>query len=186
METIRIKCPKCGVVLKIKPNASLKDKNITCPVCKESSPFIAYKTIQKTEEQGTDYYQRTNYKPEETIRSTDFTNEPIGKLKVSGTYYKLNLGRNIIGRKADASKADIQIPAGNRVSREHLVIDVKEVGSVGFVYYVSLYKERVNDTFINENILEFGDCLILKNEDQIHLPDITITFEITPSEKIYL
>lgn len=186
METIRIKCPKCGVVLKIKPNANLKDKNITCPVCKESSPFIAYKAIQEKKEQGTDYYERTKYEQKYTKRSTEFAKAPIGKLKVSETYYMLNLGRNIIGRKAEASKADIQIPAGNRVSREHLVIDVKEVGSIGFVHYISLYKERVNDTFVNENILEFGDCLILKHGNQIHLPDLTITFEITPDEKIYL
>lgn len=52
----------------------------------------------------------------------------------------------------------------------------------GFVHYLSLYKERVNPTFLNKVSMMFGDCMVLKNGDIISLPNFDIVFELHESE----
>ena len=110
----------------------------------------------------------------------------MGKLKVEdfGVSFRLKVGRNVIGRKATASTADIQIPTagGKHMSREHLVIEVKKVAGKGFVHYASLYKEKVNVTTINDELLEYGDSIVLKSGDKLKLLDVTILFEIPDDE----
>lgn len=39
---IRIKCPHCGAVLKVKQQLGLEKASLTCPVCKKKSPFSNY------------------------------------------------------------------------------------------------------------------------------------------------
>ena len=50
------------------------------------------------------------------------------------------------------------------------------------MHYVSLSKERVNKTFINNTQLLYGDTLILQHGDIIKLPDINVRFEIPDDE----
>ena len=68
------------------------------------------------------------------------------------------------------------------MSREHLVLEVKKVIGKGFVHYASLYKEKVNETMINNELLEYGDSIVLKSGDKLRLPDATIVFEIPDDE----
>ena len=86
---------------------------------------------------------------------------------------------------ASSFPAKIQIPAGEnrRMSREHLVIEVKKISGKGFVHYVSLCKEKQNATFLNEERIAFGDCLVLKDRDVLRLPDATLRFEIPDEEE---
>ncbi len=185
METLKIKCPFCGAVLAVKNKPMNEQSKITCPVCKEKSLFVQFKQFAPKEEH-TEYAsseEHTSYfeQPEKRV---DSLNTIIGKLKAVGNgpaqYYALQSGRNVIGRKSDASSANIQLPTGEgrRMSREHLVIEVKKVPDKGYVHYASLYKERINETFINDEILAFGDCIILKSGDKLTLPDATLLFEI--------
>jgi hypothetical protein len=69
------------------------------------------------------------------------------------------------------------------MSREHVVIEVKRVAGKGFVHYLSLFKEKVNRTCINNDVLEYGDCVILKHGDIIHLPGIDLKFELPDSDE---
>ena len=64
--------------------------------------------------------------------------------------------------KAAKSEAGIQIyTADSRaMSREHIVIDVKNVPGKGFVHTLSLYKEKVNPTFIGSEPLVYGDRIV--------------------------
>ena len=64
------------------------------------------------------------------------------------------------------------------MSREHLVIEVKDVDGRGTVYQASLYKRNVNPTFINKEQLTFNDCVILHEGDIIDLPDASLKFTI--------
>lgn len=110
----------------------------------------------------------------------------IGKLIVPslGVSYQLNAGANVIGRKASASKAHFQIDTGTnkRMSREHLIIEVKRIPSKGFTHHVSLFKERVNKTFVNASQLLWGDKIILQHGDRIKLPDMDLRFELPDEE----
>lgn len=121
-----------------------------------------------------------------TSEQTDIDNLMIGclKVKTTGQTFRLSPGRNVIGRKASASSANIQLDTGenHRVSREHIVIEVKKIPGKGFVHYLSLYKERVNPTFLNKVSMMFGDCMVLKNGDIISLPNFDIVFELHESE----
>ena len=69
------------------------------------------------------------------------------------------------------------------MSRNHLVVEVKKVPGKGFVHCVSLYKDKVNETKVNDTQLEYGDCVVLKNGDLLRLPDATLVFEIPDDEK---
>lgn len=193
MEVIKIKCPCCGAILALKPQGGIEKISITCPVCKEMSPFKAYKLIVKKTSEPTDYPNgnsdgKTEY--DKTGGATEIGETPnlsIGQLRVlnsPATKYRLKPGKNIIGRKASASTADFQISItdSKRTSREHLMIEVKKVPGKGLTHYVSLYKEKVNATHLNNERLVYGDCLILNHGDKIKLPDTTLLFEIPDEE----
>lgn len=182
METLDVKCPWCSAVLRIKSTPGMEGKNITCPNCKHTSPFTQFKQIIPVEEES------------ETCLPGGIGNGPmptkenliIGRLVIplSGISYQLLPGKNIIGRKASASTANFQIDTGNskKMSREHLIINVKRIPSSGYIHYVSLYKEHVNKTFINSTELLWGDTLILQQGDLIKLPDIDLKFELPDEE----
>lgn len=188
----KIKCPCCGAILAVKMQPGIENKTITCLVCKESSPFKSYKVVidkksdEHTEYPDKGYDEHTSYSSSEDTNMRSGLNFTLGRLQVLNlptSAYRLKTGRNVIGRKASASTADFQIPVeGKRMSREHLVIEVKKVQGKGFVHYASLYKQKVNETLINQERLEFGDCIVLKHGDTIKLPDATITFEIPDDE----
>ena len=182
METLDVKCPWCSAVLRIKSAPGMEGKNITCPNCKHTSPFTQFKAvIPREEESVTCFPGGIGNDPTPTKE-----NLIIGRLKIplSGISYQLLPGKNIIGRKASASTANFQIETGEnkRMSREHLIIEVKRVPSTGFTHLISLYKERVNKTFINSTELLWGDTLIIQHGDIIKLPDVDIRFEIPDEE----
>ncbi len=168
---IKIKCPRCGSILSVNEIAGIETKNVTCPVCEYKGVFTDYKKV---------LYQD----PETEYGNPNLT---IGILKIMDTNvsYQLKLGRNVIGRKSTTSKANFQINTGEKrsMSREHIVIDVKEEKYKGFVHYISLYKEKVNKTFVGSEQLHYNDCvIILKQGDIIKLPDAVLIFDIPDDE----
>lgn len=171
---IKIKCPYCGAILAVKKTAGMETKSLTCPVCKESSPYTTFKQIvDKKQEEHTQVNETPNY--------------TLGQLKgidSNTQMFRLKVGKNIIGRKATASTADFQISTGEskRLSREHLIIEVKKVPGRGFVHFASLYKMKSNATFINDEQLEYGDCVVLQHGDILKLPDVSLKFEIPDDE----
>lgn len=198
-EIIQIKCPFCGAVLSVKDQQGIETKNVTCPVCKHLYPFVKFKKVSPTlagDESDTEYPDReehTSYNckcgqsgREETELNNNHGNFSLGMLKVAGTdiSFRLRPGRNIIGRRAQKTGADIQIDtAGKRsMSREHIVIEVKKIPAKGFVHYISLFKEKVNKTFIDGEQLLYGDCIILNDGALIELPDATLKFEIPDND----
>ena len=182
MQTIDVKCPWCSATLRMKLSPGLESRNIPCPNCKQTSPFVKFKKVTSNEDESVTCFpgqggKSQNNKPENLI---------VGRLIIplAGISYQLKPGKNIIGRKATASTAHFQIPTGEnkRLSREHLLIEVKRVPSMGFTHLVSLYKERVNKTFVNNTQLLYGDTLILQHGDIIKLPDLNVRFELPDEE----
>lgn len=176
----------------MKNQPDIETKSVTCPICKQKSPFVAFKTVNANADPGTDLPGRKQHSGDNTQfdeRTTGAWNgggaAVLGMLSVVGTgqAFVLRPGRNVIGRKAQASAANFQIATGEgkRMSREHLVIDVNQVGTE-YMYIAKLYKEHVNDTFINDGKLCYGDCIVLKNGDIIHLPDADLKFNFRDIE----
>lgn len=185
---IKIWCPICGSVLSVQPQPGIESKSVTCPVCKNRSAFTQFKKIYTNDEQTEypDQDDHTRYENgENTEGPSNGVNWTLGKITVPSLNisYQLKPGKNVIGRKATGSSAQCQIPCpSKRMSREHLIIEIKKVPGKGFVHYASLYKEQVNATFVGKNQLEYGDCIVLKDKDVIKLPDIEVRF-IIPDEE---
>ncbi|MCH5223542.1 MAG: FHA domain-containing protein [Muribaculaceae bacterium] len=184
MENINVKCPWCSAVLKIKAAPGIDNASLCCPVCKKTSPFSQFKKFV-AEESETQFVNHPG-----SGNSASGLKSVIGKLVIpsKGIAFQLKLGRNIIGRKASTSTANFQISTGEskRLSREHIIIDVKRLSSGGVAHHVSLVKERVNKTYLNNSELTFGDTLILQNGDMIKLPDVNILFELPDEERTQL
>ena len=109
-------------------------------------------------------------------------NAGIGRLVVlsTGVVHQLRPGVNVVGRMATTTTANIQIPditGNNRMSREHLVINVvQEYG--GFAHYATLYKPGVNMTYVRNMPLVYGQQVPLYSGDLIMFPNETVRFEI--------
>lgn len=186
METnvLKIKCPNCSGRLTVKLKSPNQDVNIPCPICKVTSPLKSYIKVV-----GSQQLEHTEYpsKGDETQIGTLEMNYVVGQLKIQDSplsSYPLKMGRNIVGRKADSSKADIQIPdESQRMSREHLIIDVEKVSGKGIVHKLSLYpKKKINETFLNGEKLSSVDCIPLKHGDVITLLENKLIFEIPDVE----
>lgn len=191
-EIIQIKCPFDGAVLSVRHQPGLEAKNVTCPICKHKYPFTQFRRVTSdtgNDDSPTNYpdgFERTRYgneEPTELCVQQDYT---LGRVRIvgSGKSYQLRPGRNVIGRKGVKSNADFQIDTAEQraMSREHILIEVKKVSGKGFVHYISLFKEKVNKTYIGNEQLFYGDCIVLKNGDIIKLPDASLKFEISDNE----
>ncbi len=175
MDIIKIGCPVCGTILRVKNVPGIEAKTAICPVCKTSSPFTAFKIV------------RDGGEPTEVNIGQE--NRTIGELRLAGTerVFPLAMGRNVIGRQADGNTATIQIPEPTRrLSRRHLVIEVKEVPHRGILHCVSLFKEQVNPTFVDDTRLEFGDSLVLASHARLRLPQVELLFVIPDEDETEL
>lgn len=189
-----VKCRHCGSVLKIKSHLfnTVDDKKIKCPTCHEISLLSQCVRLSSANQNEKSVYQypnhngngSTTYDGADHTELSDTTKKKpknvIGVLKIEGSnnVYQLLKGRQIVGRQASSSQAQIQINMGDarRLSREHLVVEVQSDAQGGFRHIASLCKEKLNATFINNDKLDFGDRVILRNGDIIRLPDITMVF----------
>lgn len=195
-EIIQIKCPFDGVILSVKNQPGIETKNVTCPVCKNKYPFTKFKKVVKPavkSDPETEYPDNNNTTADDNQTQTSVTelcetSTPVGFLRLMGTCttFRLRSGRNVVGRKGARSTADIQIDTADKrnMSREHIVIDVKMVPGKGAVHYLSLAKEKVNRTLVEEEPLLFGDTIMLDHGDMIRLPDATLRFEIPGMENV--
>lgn len=193
-EIIQIKCPFDGAVLSVKNQPGIETKQVTCPVCKHKYPFTQFKRVIQTvnhDDQCTGYPDEEEHTSYASGGSSEATalgqmNFTLGKVSLVGTTvaYQLKPGRNVIGRKGVKSTADFQIDTGEKraMSREHIVIEVKKVPGKGFVHYITLFKEKVNKTYIGAEPLLYGDCIVLTHGDLIRLPDAELKFEIPDEE----
>ena len=211
-EIIQFICPDDGSLLAARYFPGIEKANVTCPMCHKKRPFSAYKPVEKkTAGPLTDYpndnpkgkgskHSATNgpgdteYGPQGNNQADPTTEtkaektqiEAIGCLRIvdSGKVLFLKPGSNVIGRMAQSSKATIQIPTGEdrRMSREHLLIEVKEEPQLGYVHRAMLCREKCNDTYVDSVKIEPGDCIVLRNGNLIKLPGTTLRFEIPDPE----
>lgn len=187
---VKIKCPNDGAVLKVAIVEDLEKRSIKCPICGCKTPYAQYlQVVEENAGAATEYPtddargNKINI-PGDTTQINNNVNLTAGRLvmKSTGEGFQLKIGKNIVGRRAANSSATIQIPCTtNRMSREHLVIEVKNEDGLGVFHYAYLNKAKVNATYIGSSKLEVGDCHILKDGDIIKLPDVDVVFVLPDS-----
>lgn len=163
MEKVRIKCPVCGVILETDDNPANYEKNVTCPNCKTKNKFSSFKRLAPAPVPVED-------------SSTEIkivSNDDLGALydPLTSRKYPLSEGRNLIGRMThnSPSKASVPISTDNRrMSRSHLFIDVMK-GADGRYHAYASNASNLNETKINDVVLEDDDRISLKHQDRLSL-----------------
>ncbi len=183
---IRIKCPQCGTVLRAKKIEGIESKNIPCQKCKSIRRFTEYEILEekkivkvaspvKKEDDGETKF-RDGFKPKYT--------DIISKLTIEGstTEYTLKTGNNIIGRKAKTSNANIQIETADMtMSRAHALIEMVMIGGE-CKHYLSNANNK-NATYVNGELVEDDDKIILKDNAKIKMGNVTLKFSIDTGEE---
>ena len=191
MQTKRIKCPSCGVVLDVQNSKNELVKQITCPKCKavlqvkfppQQEPLEA-KTYyappkQPVADNGATQLASSSYGATQLVTDTPKISTSA-KLLYDGISYPLEEGQNIIGRKGNTSKATIQIATDDRyMSRQHCSINVTTLPDGTKKAVLSNYQNK-NLTSIDGQPIETGDAIRLTDGNSITMGHTTITFKLS-------
>lgn len=191
MQTKRIKCPKCGVVLDVKNSKNEEVKQITCPSCKtllqvkfqpQQEPIEA-KTFyappkQPVADNGATQLAGGSFGATQLVMSPKKETSRVN-LQYGGISYPLEEGRNIVGRKASTSTATIQIETADRyMSRQHCSITVTSLPDGTKKVVLSNYQNK-NQTTIDGLPVETGDVIRLIDGNSITMGHTTITFKLS-------
>ena len=182
MQTKRIQCPQCGVVLDVKNSKNETVKEITCPSCK-SMLKVSFERVQEPLDARTYYAPKGPVNESETILGDRNTIKQNEKLSVSlvheGKSYPLEEGRNIVGRKGNTSQATVQIATDDKyMSRQHISIDVTNMGDGMIKAVLSNYQNK-NSTMIEGQPIETGDQIRLADGNTITMGKTTVTFKMS-------
>lgn len=198
MSEIKIKCPTCGKILRLQDSPTINTASFTCPVCKEKhvvgncQRFVEQPKPQQFVGEETQYgptasrmgggeetqYAGSGYSTsgEDTqIYSAPQSN--IGSLVDNhGRTYKLRLGINTIGRKANTSSATVQIDTTDRtMSRSHAVIEVRNAG--GQMVHILKNGANKNPSYHKGSLVGPADQMILNNGDKVKFGSTELTFK---------
>ena len=173
MEQKRIKCPKCGSVLKFSyENNGDAVKRVTCPVCKTG---LKINLAPQTKNVAPPQPQKDGG---ETVLVTA-PSAPSGTFVITfnGQSFPLKKGVNTIGRQAFSSTASLQIPTSDSfLSRSHVTINVL-TDALGNSYATLQNHQNTNETLINNVEINQDDVIKLNNGDHITMGETTIVFE---------
>ena len=98
-------------------------------------------------------------------------------LFLNGRRYPLSAGRNVVGRKASSSDAQVQIETSDLyMSRRHICIEVIRLADGSSKVLVSNDKNK-NSTYVNGSLLNVGDRVVLTNGTQIKMGDTIVTYK---------
>lgn len=189
METKRIKCPKCGVVLDVTNSKNEAVKLITCPKCKVKLQ-VKFQPQEKPLEAHTVYGPQRPVNNGETqlggalIGNSASTELASPKLQVQrasllcdGEKYPLEIGRNVVGRKAQTSTATLQIATADRyMSRQHAVVNVTRLPDGGLKCTLRNDQNK-NQTLVDGQPIENGDEIRLTDGNRITMGHTTILFK---------
>lgn len=191
MQTKRIKCPNCQVVLDVTNSKNEAVKQITCPKCQavlqvkfllqqaplEAETFIAAPK-KPTSDNGATQLAGCSNGATQLITPKEKPKESNARLVFEEKDYFLEEGQNIIGRKGNTSKADIQIATDDRyMSRQHCSITVITLPDGTKRAVLSNYQNK-NLTTIDGQEIETGDVIRLVNGNRITMGYTTVTFQI--------
>ena len=194
MQSKRITCPKCGVILDVKNTKDEEVKQVTCPNCKT---LLKVKFAQPIE--APTYYGGSKPGAEgatqlgglggATVLGGIKSGEtqlgvPLAKvadnlhLSFNGKDYSLQEGQNIVGRKASSSQATVHIETTDRyMSRQHISITVSTLPDGTKKAVLSNYQNK-NQTIVDGQEIMAGDKIRLINGDKITMGHTTVEFKL--------
>lgn len=193
MQTKRIKCPTCGVVLDVKNSKNEETKQITCPQCKS---ILQVKFAPQAEPiEAHTYYASPKPSPQSSnedatqLGAAGYAATQLGaspkkenktaKLLYGGESYDLEEGQNIVGRHGETSKATVQIKTADRyMSRQHCCIKVKTLPDGTKKAVLSNYQNK-NMTTIDGQEIATGDEIRLTDGNRITMGHTTVTFKLS-------
>ncbi|MDR1407515.1 MAG: FHA domain-containing protein [Tannerella sp.] len=171
---IPVKCPHCGVGLKVDEQKIPKGiTSFKCPKCKHEISVAQLRDLQAARQASSDgsteLLQPLKKSEGKLIVLPDaHTPEQTFPLHEEGLY--------IVGRKAATSHADICIDTQDKaMSRNHLQLEVKK-GAHGNPIHSLLDNRSKNRTRYNGRYLEEGEVIVLKNNDEIVIGDTVLRF----------
>lgn len=163
---ITVRCPECRVVLRIK-TAPRPDQTITCPKCGRRYPFSEYVPVRLVKRADARQSATTRPQSDDTVLPPRRPAPRPAVIVFAGVSYKLRPGRNVVGRWATTSTADIQLPDSSRfMSREHFLIEVSQAPD-GFRYTISPVKDVFQPTSVDGRPLIAGQSLPLRHRSSI-------------------
>ena len=189
MQEKRVKCTNCGVILDVRNSKGEAVKIITCPECKsqlkvnfppeavqeplEAKTVLANPSSGETTTvlgAGLSQSGDTQYVPKPNIQKQYY-------LFLNGKRYPLSAGRNVVGRKASSSDAQVQIETSDLyMSRRHICIEVIRLTDGSTKVFVSNDKNK-NSTYVNGCKLNTGDRVVLTNGTQIKMGETIVTYQ---------
>ncbi len=182
-------------MLKLPETPGIETKNVKCPVCNNTNAFTDFRpvvdnpTAPKQRPRVPDFGNKPAANADETatklIDNTTYKggkkgSGTLGSLRSGGMVFPLQIGKNIIGRQSSASQATIPLPCpdNKRMSRQHLLIEVKSNPDGSLNHVASLYKQQTNSTYINGQQLLYGNYIVLNDGARITLPNFELEFNI--------
>ncbi len=198
---IRIKCPFCGAVLKVRQQPGLERASITCPVCKRKSLFSGF---QKVVEQGSEdtelpgRHGRQGQSEETELpggSSAGTEKTEVGRpvvsyigsiVEKSGKRWTLHLGVNTIGRKLQSPPQQVDIPITDytgekKMSRCHAKIEVVRLANGAYKHIIYNWQNK-NATSIGGDVMEPADRIVLHNGMVVKLANVDVRFVIEDPE----
>ena len=190
MQTKRIKCPKCGVILNVSNSKNEEIKHFNCKNCK--TPLITTFPPQQEPLEAETYYAPPKPKPVDngttqlaagSFGATQLVtpaqkNSSNARLVFDDQPYFLEEGQNIVGRKGNTSTATVQIATDDRyMSRQHCSITITTLPDGSKKAVLSNYKNK-NLTSVDGQEIETGDAIRLFNGNRITMGHTTVTFKL--------
>ena len=186
MQTKKVTCPKCGVVLEVKNSKNEEVKQIRCPKCqavlsvKFDTPIEArtYYTPKATnaESGATQLGGYVSGATQLVLSSPEIDSH--ASLTYAGITYQLQEGENVIGRKASSSTASIQIETSDRyMSRQHCIITISTLADGTKKAVLSNYQNK-NKTLVDGQEICSGDEIRLTDGNSITMGYTTVIFNI--------
>lgn len=176
MNTVRIKCPKCSVLLEVRNSKNEAVKSIKCPKC--GSVLQIRFRVEKEEEKPIPV--DAGIDEEETSLETVLPTTHFSKAMFicDGLRYELNVGMNVVGRSSSQSTANVQIQCGDiYMSRSHANVNVVKTSS-GKLRCIITNGNNKNPIFINGVKLEKDDEVILSHDDEIKMGNTLMRFAL--------
>lgn len=173
MNEIKVKCPKCGKILRLPDSPKINAASFTCPVCKAKSRVADCQRIQDGSDAEATRYTASGQRTDETQIAGLAQLSQIGRLVDSyGRAYLLQVGSNTIGRKATTSTATVQIDTQDKtMSRSHAIIEVKGSGM-----HILRNDANKNPSYLNGVLIGPSDQMVLNDGDCIKLGMTELTF----------
>lgn len=200
MQTKRIKCPSCQEILEVRNSKNEAVKLINCPKCKavlqvkfppQQAPLEAetyYAPKKPIADSGATQLAGGNngetqlaggsYGATQLATPKEKTQSSRARLVFEDHPYFLEEGQNIIGRKGNTSKADVQISTDDRyMSRQHCSITITTLPDGTKKAVLSNYQNK-NLTSVDSQEIEKGDAIRLINGNRITMGHTTVIFKM--------